>query len=77
MSKKLPKVVHVPRIGETVYVLSGISLKVKDVRYSSSDLNLIAIILDELDFTPELKLVFKKENKKSRRNPWEWIWSRE
>jgi hypothetical protein len=55
--------VHLPRVGESIYVLPDIYLKVTDVRYSAPGLNLISITLEpllkkyqkDLEKTPSLK----------------------
>jgi len=61
LRKRAPK--HLPRIGESVYVLPKTSLKVQDVKYSGVNWQFIAITLEpisasrkaELESVPYLK----------------------
>lgn len=48
MSRIIRNPTHLPRVGENVYVLPDIYLKVTDVHYSAPNLNLIRLTLEPL-----------------------------
>jgi hypothetical protein len=48
LSKLLPKMDYVPRIGEQVYVTEELTLEVKSVMYSGHWLNSVAITLEAI-----------------------------
>lgn len=48
---------HLPRIGESVYLLPGVTAKIHDIKYSGSNFSLVHIILEPISVFHQANLL--------------------
>ena len=48
---------HLPRIGESVYLLPGITAKVHDIKYDGSNFSLVHIVLEPISVSHQAHLL--------------------